>query len=169
METIHFTGTPVHTFGNLPLVGEHAPYFRLTRTDLSPVTSDDFADKRILLNIFPSLDTGTCARSVRKFNELATTYQGVTVLAISADLPFAAARFCTIEHIENVVAASTFRSPEFGRWYGLEMIDGPLQGLMARAVFVIDEQGTIIYRELVNEISQEPNYQMALDHLSIRR
>lgn len=168
METIHFKNTPVHTYGNLPIIGEKCPYFHLTKADLTPVTSADLAGKRIVLNIFPSLDTSTCAMSVRQFNKMAASYPDVTVIAISADLPFAASRFCSTEHIEHVMTASTFRSPEFGRWYGVEMTDGPLQGLMARAVFVIDEQLNIIYRELVNEISSEPNYQAALDALSVQ-
>lgn len=167
METIHVKSTPVHTYGNLPIIGEKCPYFHLIKADLTPVTTTDFAGKRILLNIFPSLDTSTCAMSVRKFNKMAASYPDITIIAVSADLPFAASRFCATEHIEHVITASTFRSPEFGRWYGVEMTDGPLQGLLARAVFVIDEQHDIIYRELVDEISNEPNYQAALDSLSV--
>lgn len=168
METTHLKGSPVHTYGNLPIVGDKCPYFHLTKADLSSISSCDFTGKRFILNIFPSLDTATCATSVRKFNEKAASIPDVTVIAVSADLPFAAARFCTTENIKHVITASTFRSPEFGRSYGVEMIDGTLQGLLARAVFVIDEQQQIIYRELVNEISQEPNYKAAIEALEVK-
>ena len=165
MNTIHLKGFPVHTYGNMPQVGDACPHFSLVKSDLSTSTDEDFAGKRIILNIFPSLDTATCAMSVRQFNARAAALPNTVVLAISADLPFAAGRFCSTEHIDNVITLSTFRNPMFGRVMGVEMIDGPLQGLLARTVIVLDEQHRITYCEMVNEITQEPNYQAALDAL----
>ena len=165
MNTIHLKGNPVHTYGNMPQVGDACPHFSLVKSDLSTSTDEDFAGKRIILNIFPSLDTATCAMSVRQFNARAAALPNTVVLAISADLPFAAGRFCSTEHIDNVITLSTFRNPMFGRVMGVEMIDGPLQGLLARTVIVLDEQHRITYCEMVNEITQEPNYQAALDAL----
>ncbi len=165
MKTIQLKGTPVHTYGRFPQPGETAPAFTLTRNDLSELFSHELQGRRLVLNIFPSLDTEVCATSVRKFNQLATSLDNTTVISISHDLPFAQARFCATEGIENLIAASAFRSPEFAKEYGVEMIDGPLAGLLARAVIVIDEQGKIIYSELVPEIAQEPNYQAAIDAL----
>lgn len=167
METTHLKGTPVHTYGNMPLIGEKAPHFCLTGKDLSPITLDRLKGKTVILNIFPSLDTATCAMTVRQFNKRAASYPNTVILAISADLPFAAQRFCTTENITHVQTASTFRSPEFGRQYGIEIIDGAMRGLLARAVFVIDQNQNIIYRELVNEITKEPNYNAALESLNI--
>ena len=122
----------------------------------------DLKGRRIVLNIFPSLDTSVCATSVRKFNELAASLDNTTVVAVSKDLPFAQSRFCTTEGIKNLIAASAFRSPEFSKDYGVEMVDGPLAGLLARAVVVIDENGKVIHAELVPEIAQEPNYEAAI-------
>ncbi|WP_286009517.1 thiol peroxidase [Barnesiella viscericola] len=165
METTAFKGTPVHTCGHLPHTGSLAPRFTLTRGDLTELRSEELKGRRIVLNIFPSLDTAVCATSVRKFNQLAASLDNTTVVAVSKDLPFAQSRFCTTEGIENLIAASAFRSPEFAREYGVEMVDGPLAGLLARAVVIIDGTGRIIYTELVPEITHEPNYEAALKAL----
>lgn len=165
METTAFKGTPVHTCGHLPHTGSQAPRFTLTRGDLTELRSEELKGRRIVLNIFPSLDTAVCATSVRKFNQLAASLDNTTVVAVSKDLPFAQSRFCTTEGIENLIAASAFRSPEFAREYGIEMVDGPLAGLLARAVVVIDATGRIVYTELVPEITHEPNYEAALKAL----
>lgn len=165
METTAFKGTPVHTCGHLPHTGSQAPRFTLTRGDLTELRSEELKGRRIVLNIFPSLDTAVCATSVRKFNQLAASLDNTTVVAVSKDLPFAQSRFCTTEGIENLIAASAFRSPEFAREYGVEMVDGPLAGLLARAVVIIDETGRVVYTELVPEITHEPNYEAALKAL----
>lgn len=165
METTAFKGTPVHTCGHLPHIGSQAPRFTLTRGDLTELRSEELKGRRIVLNIFPSLDTAVCATSVRKFNQLAASLDNTTVVAVSKDLPFAQSRFCTTEGIENLIAASAFRSPEFAREYGIEMVDGPLAGLLARAVVVIDATSRIVYTELVSEITHEPNYEAALKAL----
>ena len=157
MATTAFQGSPVTTSGELPEVGATAPDFTLTGTDLSDVKLGDFAGKRVVLNIFPSVDTGTCAASVRKFNELAASLDNTVVVTASRDLPFALGRFCGAEGIENVVATSAFRS-NFGEDYGIVLQDGPLAGLFARSVVVIDEDGKVSYTQLVPEISEEPNY-----------
>ena len=165
MEKITFKGTPVHTYGKLPKVGSQDPCFTLTRSDLTELYCHDLKGRRIVLNIFPSLDTSVCATSVRKFNELAASLDNTTVVAVSKDLPFAQSRFCTTEGIKNLIAASAFRSTEFSKDYGVEMVDGPLAGLLARAVVVIDENGKVIHAELVPEIAQEPNYEAAIKAL----
>lgn len=165
METTAFKGSPVHTCGHLPHTGSLAPRFTLTRGDLTELRSEELKGRRIVLNIFPSLDTAVCATSVRKFNQLAASLDNTTVVAVSKDLPFAQSRFCTTEGIENLIAASAFRSPEFAREYGVEMVNGPLAGLLARAVVIIDGTGRIIYTELVPEITHEPNYEAALKAL----
>jgi thiol peroxidase len=164
MAEITFRGNPIHTAGDLPAVGEPAPAFALTGTDLGEVTNGDYSGQPVLLNIFPSIDTQVCATSVRTFNERAAE-SGANVLCVSQDLPFAAARFCGAEGIENVKPASTFRC-SFGTDYGVTMTDGPLSGLLARAVVVIDGAGKVAYTELVPEIAQEPNYDAALDALN---
>lgn len=158
MATITFKGTPVHTVGSLPQVNTKAPDFIVTNTDLSEIHLKNYLGKKIILNIFPSLDTSTCANTVRRFNEIATQFPNLLILCISADLPFAQQRFCAAEHLENVIPVSTFRHADFGKHYGVHIMDGPLQGLLARAVVVIDEQANVIYTELVNELSDEPNY-----------
>lgn len=163
METIYLNGQPVHTYGTMPQVGQKCPHFALVKSDLTPVTDDDFAGKNLILNIFPSLDTQTCAMSVRQFNARAAALHNTIVLAISADLPFAAARFCSVENIKNVIALSTFRNPLFGRCMGVEMTDGALQGLLARAIIVVNSERIITYCQLVGNISDEPDYQAALD------
>ncbi|WP_346695858.1 thiol peroxidase [Barnesiella viscericola] len=165
METTAFKGSPVHTCGHLPHTGSLAPRFTLTRGDLTELRSEELKGRRIVLNIFPSLDTAVCATSVRKFNQLAASLDNTTVVAVSKDLPFAQSRFCTTEGIENLIAASAFRSPEFAREYGVEMVNGPLAGLLARAVVIIDETGRVVYTELVPEITHEPNYEAALKAL----
>lgn len=161
MATTHFKDTSVHTVGELPEVGSAAPEFTLTGSDLSSVTLADLKGRTVVLNIFPSLDTGVCAASVRRFNQEAAGLEDTTVLAVSADLPFAAGRFCSAEGIENVVTGSVFRS-DFGTAYGVELVDGPMQGLLARAVVVVDPEGTVAYTELVPEITTEPDYEAAL-------
>ncbi len=162
MATVTLKGNPFKTFGELPTTGGAAPEFQLVKTDLGEATLKDYAGKRVVLNIFPSLDTPTCATSVRTFNKRASELPNTVVLCISADLPFAAARFCTTEGLANVVPASTFRAPGFGEAYGLTLVEGPLKGLLARAVVVVDEKGTVKHTELVGEIADEPNYDAAL-------
>ena len=160
-----FKGTQVHTVGDLPSVGAAAPDFTLTGADLSDVSLGDYAGRRVVLNIFPSVDTGVCAMSVRRFNELAAALDNTTVVCASADLPFALARFCGAEGIENVVTASTFRS-SFADDYGTRLLDGPLAGLNARSVVVIDPEGKVVYTELVPETTQEPDYDAAVAALN---
>ncbi len=163
MAKITLKGNPVNTIGELPAVGSKAPDFKLTATDLSEKTLSDFKGSKLVLNIFPSLDTPTCAASVRRFNQLATELNGTKVLAISKDLPFAHGRFCTSEGIENVTNLSGFKcSSSFGKDYGVEIVDGPLAELFSRAVVVIDEDGKVIYTQQVPEIVDEPNYDEVL-------
>ena len=151
----------VNTVGDLPSVGSSTPAFTLTKTDLTEITQADLAGHRVVLNIFPSLDTKICAISVRKFNELAAGLDNTTVLCVSADLPFAQARFCGAEGLTNVTTASTFRS-DFGSAYGVKLADGKMAGLMARAVVVLDESGTVLHSQLVPAIGQEPDYDAAV-------
>ena len=165
MATVYFKSTPVEVYGNLPVVGSIAPDFHLTSASLSDISLADFPGKRVILNIFPSLDTDVCAASVRKFNQDATKIDNVAVLCVSMDLPFAMSRFCTINGLENVVPASAFRSPEFARDYGVMMVNGPLKGLLARAVVVLDTDGRVLYRQLVEELTNEPDYEGALSVL----
>lgn len=165
MSKVYFNSTPIEVYGQLPVVGSIAPEFHLTSGSLNDVTQADFPGKRIVLNIFPSLDTDVCAMSVRKFNVEATKIDNVAVICVSMDLPFAMTRFCTINDIENVVPASAFRSPEFAKDYGVMMIDGPLKGLLARSVVVLDEDGKVIYTQLVEEITKEPDYEAVMDVL----
>lgn len=162
METILFKGQPCHTCGTVPGVGETAPCFHLAGPDLSQILCSDFAGKRVVLNVFPSLDTEVCARSVRRFNEEAAKLDDVVVICVSMDLPFAMGRFCTIEGIKNVLFGSAFRSPIFGQKYGLQLVDGPLAGLLARCVLILDENRRVIFRDLVHEITDEPAYDAAL-------
>ena len=160
MAQITLRGNPVNTVGELPAVGSPAPSFALTGTDLGPVTSEQFRDNAVLLNIFPSIDTPTCATSVRTFNEKAAA-SGAAVLCVSKDLPFAQSRFCGAEGIENVTTASAFRDG-FGEDYGITIADGPMAGLFGRAVVVIGADGNVAYTELVPEVADEPNYDAAL-------
>lgn len=162
MTTITRKGAEITISGNLPEVGSEAPQFSLAATDLSDCSLIDFRGKKVILNIFPSIDTPTCATSVRTFNKKAAAIDNTVVLCISPDLPFAHKRFCEVEGIEQVIPLSTFRAPEFGLSYGVTMTTTALRGLLARAVVVIDEEGKIIYTELVPEVSQEPNYHSAL-------
>ena len=161
MATITFQGKPINTCGELPAVGNPAPDFRLTNRKMQDVGLAEFAGKRKVLNIVPSLDTPTCQTSTRKFNEKAAHLHNTVVLTISADLPFAQARFCEIEGIKHVVALSTFRS-SFGNDYGVNLLDSILAGLTARAILVIDENDQIIHQQLVSEIADEPDYASAL-------
>jgi len=162
MAQITLRGNAIHTSGDLPMTGSAAPAYTLVRTDLSEISGKDLAGKRVVLNIFPSIDTPTCANSVRKFNARANEKPNTTVLCVSADLPFAQKRFCGAEGLENVVPASTFRAADFGQAYGVTLVDGPLKGLLARAVVVIDATGKVVHTELVPEIAQEPDYDAAL-------
>ncbi len=162
MASIALQGNPINTSGDLPQVGSKAPDFTLVKTDLSPENLAALAGKNVVLNIFPSVDTPVCATSVRRFNADASKKDNTVVLNISADLPFAHARFCGAEGLEDVVSLSSFRNTAFGTDYGVDIIDGPLQGLLSRAVVVIDAEGVIKYTEQVPEITQEPNYDAAL-------
>jgi len=162
MTTVTLGGNPIHLAGQFPKVGEAAPAFSLVNGKLEDVTLASFAGKKKILNIVPSLDTPVCATSTRKFNEEAGTLPNTVVLVISADLPFAAGRFCETEGLKNVVTLSTMRGREFMKSYGVEIADGPLAGITARAVVVIDAGDKVAYTELVPEIKQEPNYAAAL-------
>ena len=165
MAEITLGGNPIHTNGDLPAVGGPAPDFTLTKADFSAVSAADLAGRQVILNIFPSIDTGVCATSVRTFNERAAGLDA-TVLCVSADLPPAAARFCGAEGIDNVSTASTFRNPEVLDAYGVRMTDGKLEGLAARAVVVIGADGNVAHSELVPEIAQEPDYDAAIAALA---
>jgi thiol peroxidase len=162
MATVTLKGNPIHTNGDLPAAGAPAPDFKLTGTDLKDVSLADYKGKKKILNIVPSLDTPTCATSTRKFNESGGKLPNTVVLVISADLPFAMKRFCTTEGLANVVSLSMIRGKGFAKTYGVLIEDGPLAGLSARAVVVVDENDKVVYRELVPEIGQEPNYDAAL-------
>jgi thiol peroxidase len=165
MSTVTLKGNNINTSGNLPKIGSQAPEFELVKTDLSIASLSDYKGKSIVLNIFPSIDTGTCAQSVRQFNKELNNIENVVVLCISRDLPFAQARFCGAEGLENVINLSDFRDNSFGKTYGLDFIDGPLQGLHSRAIVVIDQNGKITHTEQVQEIVDEPNYKEALAKL----
>lgn len=165
METIYLKGNPCHTYGNIPVAGEKAPCFTLVDKDMKEVQCMDYRDKRVVLNVFPSVDTDVCAASVRRFNKEAAGMKNTVVICVSMDLPFALSRFCAANGIENVVVASAFRSPMFGQKYGLQLVDGPLAGLLARAVIVMDEEDKVLYSQLVNEITMEPDYEAALSAL----
>jgi len=162
MASITLKGNAIQTLGELPKVGTQAPDFNLVKNDLSHATLADFKGEKVVLNIFPSIDTGTCAASVRQFNKEASKLGNTKVLCISRDLPFAQARFCGAEGIENVVNLSDFASGSFGKKYGLEIINGPLANLHSRAVIVLDESGKVLYTEQIAEIVDEPNYKAAL-------
>ncbi|MFM2265097.1 MAG: hypothetical protein RLZ77_515 [Bacteroidota bacterium] len=166
MAQITLGGNPIHTVGNLPQVGEMAPDFTLIQTDLSKANLAHFAGSRLVLNIFPSIDTGTCATSVREFNAKAAGLSNTKVLCISRDLPFAQKRFCGAEGIENVINLSDFVNGQFGQDYGLTMVESVLAGLHSRVVIVIDENGKVMYTEQVGEIADEPNYDAAISALN---
>ena len=165
MTKITLKGNSIHTSGELPKIGSLAQDFKLTANDLTNKTLNDFKGKTLVLNIFPSIDTGTCAASVRNFNKAAANLTNTSVLCISRDLPFAQARFCGAEGIENVFMLSDFNTGQFGKDYGLEIVDGPLAGLHSRCIVVINTEGLVIYTEQVSEITEEPNYKLALASL----
>ncbi|MCB1193242.1 MAG: thiol peroxidase [Leptospiraceae bacterium] len=165
MAQITFKGNKIHTSGELPMVGEEAPDFLLTGSDLQDVSISKYKGKKIILNIFPSIDTGVCATSVRKFNSEASKLSNTIVLCISTDMPFAHSRFCGAEGLKDVVTLSELRNRDFGAKYGLRITDGPLAGVLARSVVVVDENGKVTYTELVPEIAQEPDYAKALEHV----
>ena len=165
MTKITLKGNSIHTSGELPKIGSLAQDFKLTANDLTIKTLNDFKGKTLVLNIFPSIDTGTCAASVRNFNKAAANLTNTSVLCISRDLPFAQARFCGAEGIENVFMLSDFNTGQFGKDYGLEIVDGPLAGLHSRCIVVINAEGLVIYTEQVAEITEEPNYNLALASL----
>ncbi len=166
MTKITLKGNEIHTIGSLPAKGSQAPDFNLTKTDLSSASLSDYSGKKTVLNVFPSIDTGTCAQSVRQFNEKAAKLDNTAVLCISKDLPFAQARFCGAEGIENVEMLSDFRDGNFGKAYNLEFSDGPLQSLLSRVVVVINENQEIVYTEQVPEIVDEPDYKAALEAIT---
>jgi thiol peroxidase len=163
MSAVTLGGNPVNTNAALPAIGSAAPQFQLVGNDLSEISLQDFKGQRVILNIFPSIDTPTCATSVRTFNKMANDLTNTKVLCISKDLPFAQKRFCGSEGLENVVNLSDFRDGSFGTDYGVTLIDSVLKGLHARAIVVIDETGKVAYSELVSEIANEPNYEAALN------
>ena len=165
MAQVTLKGNPVNTIGNLPAVGAAAPDFNLVDKDLQEISLKDYAGKKVVLNIFPSVDTPTCAMSVRRFNAEIGKRENAVAVCVSMDLPFAHARFCGAEGLEKVVSASAFRHTEFGENYGVRITDGPLKGLFARAVVVLDEGGRVAYHQLVPEIAEEPDYAAALESL----
>ncbi len=166
MASITLKGTEIHTAGNLPEVGQKAPDFELVNVDLSTSKLSDYQGSKVVLNIFPSIDTGICAASVREFNKKASNLSNTKVLCVSRDLPFAQGRFCGAEGLENVINQSDFNTGKFGKDYGVEIIDGPMKGLHSRAVVILDEEGVVTYAEQVPEIVQEPNYDAAINALS---
>ena len=165
MTKISLKGQEINTIGSLPQTGDKAPEFSLTANDLSKVSLSDFLGKKVVLNIFPSIDTGTCAQSVRTFNEKASALDNTVILCISKDLPFAQARFCGAEGLKNVEMLSDFREGSFGKSYQLEFSDGPLQSLLSRAVVVLNAEHNVVYTEQVSEIVDEPDYNAALEAL----
>ena len=166
MATVMFKGNPVKTAGALPAVGSPAPDFSVTKSDLTDTSLAEYRGKRVVLNIFPSIDTPVCASSVRRFNEEAARLRNVVVLCISKDLPFAQKRFCAAEGLDSVVTASEYKNASFSEKYGVKVQDGPLAGLFSRAVVVVDEKGAVAYTEQVPEITQEPDYRAALAALT---
>ena len=161
MATTHLGGNEVHTVGELPAVGSTAPSYTLTGGDVADFTSDELTGSRVVLNIFPSIETGVCSASVRRFNELAAGLSNTRVVCVSVDLPFTLAKFCGAEGIENVTVGSAFRS-SFGTDYGIAMVDGAWRGLLARSVVVYDADGTVLHTEVVGDISHEPDYDAAV-------
>jgi len=162
MAQITFKGNPIHTAGSLPKVGSTAPDFRVVKSDLSTLSLGEFKGKSVVLNIFPSIDTPVCASSVRRFNAEANKHKDTVVLCISRDLPFAQKRFCAAEGLDNVITGSEYRDSSFSQAYGVCIVDGPLSGLLSRAIVVVDRQGKVVYTEQVPEIGQEPDYDKAL-------
>ncbi|BDW94215.1 thiol peroxidase [Flagellimonas marinaquae] len=165
MATVTLKGNEIHTLGNLPEIGAQAPNFTLVKNDLSTVDLSNYKGQKVVLNIFPSIDTGTCAQSVRQFNQEAAELENTKILCISKDLPFAQARFCGAEGIDKVETLSDFRDGNFGKSYNVEFTDGPLQGLHSRSVVVVNENGEVVYSEQVAETVDEPNYKAALEAL----
>ncbi len=165
MAKITLRGNAINTSGNLPANGSKAPDFKLVKSDLGSLSLEELKGKKVILNISPSLDTSVCATAVRKFNQMAAGKENTVVLAITKDLPFASGRFCTTEGITNVTTLSGFRDQAFGKAYGVELVDGPMAGLYARSVVVIDEHGIVKYSELVPETTTEPDYERALSAL----
>lgn len=165
MATVTLKGNEIHTLGNLPEIGAQAPNFTLVKNDLSTVDLSNYKGQKVVLNIFPSIDTGTCAQSVRQFNQEAAELENTKILCISKDLPFAQARFCGAEGIDKVETLSDFRDGNFGKSYNVEFTDGPLQGLHSRSVVVVNENGEVIYSEQVAETVDEPNYKASLEAL----
>jgi thioredoxin-dependent peroxiredoxin len=165
MATVTLGGNAINTSGNLPQVGSVAPDFKMVKNDLSIASLSDYKGQKIVLNVFPSIDTATCATSVRKFNETASKLNNTKVLCISRDLPFAQKRFCGAEGLENVENLSDFKDGSFGKIYGLEIVDSAFAGLHSRVVVVIDENGVVKYTEQVSEIANEPNYEAAINAL----
>ena len=166
MASVTLKGNTIHTSGTLPETGSKAPDFNLTAVDLSTKTLADFKGQQVILNIFPSIDTGTCAQSVRQFNKEASSLENTIVLCISRDLPFAQARFCGAEGLANVINLSDYKNGEFGKSYGLDFVDGPLEALHSRCIVVINSEGIVTHTEQVSEIVDEPNYEAALAALS---
>ncbi|MFT5847740.1 MAG: thiol peroxidase [Psychroserpens sp.] len=165
MAKVTLGGNPVHTSGTLPEIGSKAPDFKLTTTDLASKSLSDYTAHNLVLNVFPSVDTGTCATSIREFNKAASTLENTKVLCISKDLPFAMARFCGAEGLDNVESLSDFRDGNFGKTYGLDFTDGAFEALLSRCVIVVDTEGNVIHTEQVSEIADEPNYEAALNAL----
>jgi thiol peroxidase len=166
MANITLGGNPVTTVGDLPKVGDKAPDFLLTKTDLSDITLKDLAGKKVVLNIFPSVDTPVCSASVRRFNTEINNFPNAVALCVSLDLPFAHSRFCEAEGLKDVIPLTELRDREFGNNYGVRMVDGPLQGLLARAVVILNEEGKVVYGQLVDDIKNEPDYEAALQALA---
>lgn len=166
MATVTLKGNPITTFGELPKIGNNAPNFKLTAADLSSKSLNDYKGQNIIFNVFPSIDTTTCAQSVRTFNKKAAALANTKVLCVSKDLPFASARFCAAEGIKNVEVLSDFKDGNFGKNYGLTFIDGPLESLHSRCVIVLNDKAEVVYTEQVSEITEEPNYDAALKSLS---
>lgn len=162
MASVTLNGNPINTISTLPAVGSKAPNFKLAKTDLSDASLDDYAGNKLILNIFHSIDTGVCAQSVRQFNIEASELENTKVLCISKDLPFAQNRFCGAEGIDNVEMLSDFRDGQFGKDYGVEFVDGPVKGLLARSIVVLDENGIVLHTEQVQEVVDEPNYKASL-------
>jgi thiol peroxidase len=165
MTTLTLKGKPVHTAGSPPLPRQKAPPFRLVDKDLKDRTLDEFRGKKKLLATAPSLDTGTCSLMTKKLNDFAKAHPAAVILVVTADLPFAQGRFCEAEHVKNVLTLSMMRDKSFGTDYGLLLTDGPIAGILARSLFVLDEENRVLYAEVVPEITHEPNYQLAFDQL----
>ncbi|PID29459.1 MAG: lipid hydroperoxide peroxidase [Candidatus Cloacimonadota bacterium] len=162
MAKVKIQGNEINTVGNIISVGSELPKIDLTKVDLSSLTNEDFKGKKVIFNIFPSIDTPTCAASVRRFNEEISKLENSICVCVSRDLPFAHARFCGAEGLENVVSASLMKSCKFGEDFGVKLVDGPLEGLLARSIVIADEEGKVTYTQLVPEITEEPNYEEAL-------